>query len=75
MSCNITKRRVLCRAQRKLVFQEARRAPSGIGCAPSLLRGGHLPRATAQAWGGMEWSTGLDLGRSPRTPGGAGVPP
>lgn len=49
MSSNITKRCVLRSAQRKLVFQEARRALSGIGRALPPLRGGHLPRATAQA--------------------------
>ena len=51
MSCNITKRRVQRSAHRKLVFQEARNALSAVGRAPPLLRRGHLPRATAQAWG------------------------
>lgn len=54
MSCNITNRWVLCSAQRKLVFQPARSAPSRASWSPPplplLLLGGHLPRATAQAW-------------------------
>lgn len=51
MSCSITKRLVLRSAQRKLVFQPARSAPSGVSWSSPLPLGcGHLPRATAQAW-------------------------
>lgn len=50
LSCSITKRWVLCSAQRKLVFQLARSGPSAANWSPPPLLGGHLPRATAQAW-------------------------
>ena len=60
MSCSITKRWVLCSAQRKLVFQLARSGPSEASWSLPLLLGGHLPRATAQAWGQGE--EGVSLG-------------
>lgn len=78
MSCSNSKRLVLRRAQRKVVFQAARSWPSGAARSPAPLLGGHLPRARAQAWGGRRrmWAGGDRRPvRLPSHPGLPGVPP
>lgn len=76
MSCSITKRFVLSRAQRKLVFQLARSGPSAAaGGSPVPLLGGHRPRASAQAWGGKRRVWAWGWAADPPTPGWLGSYP